>query len=450
MRSLSSTTFQRDSYNLNLTGLRRGLASLFTRPVRPLGTLAAALLVMTDASSTSADEVIHWNQIATDATTAAKTDPLTESRVFAIMHVAIHDALNSIEPRYEPYQLKKSAAPGASIEAAIAAAAHDTLVVVFPAAKSTFETAMEETLRTLPENLQRRAGLEIGQMSAKAILTARENDGANRTVQYTPGTEPGQYCPTPPDFTSAFFPHWGSITPFVLNSCAQFRPVEPPAVKSPRALADIAEVKVIGGINSVTRTAEQSEIARYWYENSPRGWNRIAREVAPAQHLNVWENARLFALVNLAMADGFVAGFECKYHYNYWRPVTAIRQSGDNEWLSYLWTPPVPDYPSTHMVLGAAAATVMARFFNTDLISFSMTSGEPNPGITRKFWSFSEAARENGASRILCGIHFRTAVEVGYAQGERVGEWVFEHALRPAKPGPATTPSLSLAEDVHK
>jgi hypothetical protein len=298
---------------------------------------------------------------------------------------------------------------------------------------------MEETLRALPDSLQKTAGLEVGQMSAKAILAARDNDGANRTVQYTPGTQPGEYCPTPPDFKPAFLPHWGGVAPFVLKSSAQFRPAEPPAVKSPRALADIAEVKAIGGINSITRTAEQSEIARYWYENSTQGWNRIAREVSSAQHLNVWENARLFALVSLAMADGFIAGFEAKYHYNYWRPVTSIRESGDAEWLSFLWTPPVPDYPSTHTVLGAAAATVMARFFNTDLVCFAMTSGQPNGGITRKFWSFSEAARENGASRILCGIHFRTAVNAGYALGERVGAWVFEHALLPSGAKPTIT-----------
>jgi membrane-associated phospholipid phosphatase len=149
------------------------------------------------------------------------------------------------------------------------------------------------------------------------------------------------------------------------------------------------------------------------------------------------------------MADGFIGGFESKYYYNYWRPVTAIRERGDSEWLSYLWTPPVPDYPSTHTVLGAAAATVMARFFNTDLVSFSMTSGAPYPGITRKFWSFSEAARENGASRILAGIHFRTAVNEGYMQGERIGTWAFEHALRPANPQPVLTASPVAEKAVH-
>jgi YHS domain-containing protein/membrane-associated phospholipid phosphatase len=415
--------------------------SLVVRSVQTIVILAAALLALIVANRASADEVTRWNQIATDASTTPNTDPLTETRIFAILHVAIHDAVNAAESRYEPYLQRTSPVPGASVEAAIAGAAHDTLVALLPESKVSYDAAMEETLRTVTDDSRKTAGLQVGRAAAAAILKARENDGANRTVQYTPGTKPGEYCPTPPDFTPAFKPNWGSVTPFVLTSSAQFRPPEPPVVNSPSALADIEEVKIIGGSKSVTRTAEQSEIARYWFENSPRGWNRIAREVAAARQFDVWENARLFALVNLAMADGFIGGFECKYHYNYWRPVTAIRERGDSEWLSYLWTPPVPDYPSTHTVLGAAAATVMARFFNTDLVSFSMTSGAPYPNITRKFWSFSEAARENGASRILAGIHFRTAVNEGYIQGARIGEWVFTNALRPANPRPAITVS---------
>ena len=404
--------------------------------------MAIALLAVTVVGRASVDEVARWNQIATDATTVANTNPLTESCIFAILHVAIHDAVNAVESRYEPYLPRSSPAPaGASVEAAIAGAAHDTLVALLPDSKVSFDAALEEKLRTVSDDSRKVAGLEIGRAAAAAILKARENDGQNRTVEYTPGTKPGDYRPTPPDFTPAGMVQWGSVTPFVLKSAAQFRCPEPPAVDSSRALADLEEVKTIGGTKSVTRTAEQSEIARYWYENSPRGWNRIAREVSAARQFDVWENARLFALVNLVMADGYIAGFESKYYYNYWRPVTAIREDGDSEWLSYLWTPPVPDYPSNHTVEGAAVATVMARFFNTDLISFSMTSGAPYPGITRKFWSFSEAARENGASRVLCGIHFTSAVNAGYIQGERIGEWAFEHALRPANPPPASTAS---------
>ena len=415
---------------------------LTVRSIETIAALTAVLLPITVASRASADEVTRWNQIATDASAAANTNPLAESCVFAIVHVAIHDAVNAVEPRYEPYQPGMSPAPaGASVEAAIAGAAHDTLVALLPDSKVSFDAALEQTLRTVTDDSRKAAGLEVGRAAAAAILAVRKNDGQNRTVEYAPGTKPGDYRPTPPDFKPAALAHWGSVTPFVLKSSAQFRCPEPPAVDSPLALAEIEEVKAIGGSKSVTRTPEQSEIGRYWYENSPQGWNRIAREVLATRQFDVWENARLFALVNLAMADGYIAGFEDKYYYNYWRPVTVIRERGDSEWLSYLPTPPVPDYPSNHTVEGAAAATVMARFFNTDFISFSMTSGAPYPGITRKFWSLSEAARENGASRVLCGIHFSTAVSAGYTQGERIGEWVFEHSLRPASPPPASTAS---------
>ena len=421
--------------------------------VRSIGIKAimgTALLAVTVVGRASADEVTRWNKIATDASAVANTNPLVESCVFAILHVAIHDAVNAVESRYEPFQPRTSPAPaGASVEAAIAGAAHATLVALLPDSKASFDAALEETLRSGADDSRKAAGLEVGRSAAAAILAARENDGQKRTVEYTPGTKPGEYRPTPPDFKPAAMTQWGSVMPFVLKSSAQFRCPEPPPVNSSRDLADLEEVKAIGGSKSVMRTAEQSEIGRYWYESSPQGWNRIAREVSAARQFDFWENARLFALVNLAMADGYIAGFEDKYYYNYWRPVTAIRERGDSEWLSYLPTPPVPDYPSNHTVEGAAAATVMARFFNTDFISFSMTSGAPYPGITRKFWSFSEAARENGASRILCGIHFATAVNAGYIQGERIGEWVYEHALRPAKPQPAITASPASEKTEH-
>ena len=435
--------------SISNSNYRLGAKHLTVRWIR-INAMAAALLAITVAGRASVDEVARWNQVATDATIAAKTNPLAESRIFAILHVAIHDAVNAVDPRYEPYQPRTSPAPaGASAEAAIAGAAHATLVVLLPDSKATFDLALEETLRAITDEPRRTAGLEVGRTAAAAILTARQNDGENRTVEYTPGTKPGDYRPTAPDFKPAALVQWGSVTPFVLKSADQFRCPEPPAVNSSRALADLEEVKAIGGSKSATRTAEQSEIGRYWYESSPQGWNRIAREVLAPRQFDVWENARLFALLNLALADGYIAGFDSKYFYNYWRPVTAIREGGDSEWLSCLPTPPVPDYPSTHTVEGAAAAAVLTRFFNTDFISFSMTSGAPYPGITRKFWSFSEAARENGASRILCGIHFSTAVNAGYIQGERIGEWAFENALRPAKPQPAITASAGSEKTEH-
>ncbi len=405
-----------------------------------------AVLLLVASITASADEIVRWNRVATDAAAAAQTDPMTESRIFTILHIAIHDAVNAIDRRYEPYRAQTLLVPGASTDAAIAAAAHATLIQLMPAAKSTFDAAYEEALQKIADGEAKKRGLEIGRQAAATILAARKNDGSDQTVTRAPGTKPGEYRPTPPDFTPAFFAHWANVTPFVMKSSAQFRPVPPPAINSAQAVADLKEVKSIGAEKSVTRTAEQSEIARFWYENSTQGWNRIAREVAIAQELNVVENARLFALVNLAMADGFIGGFEAKYHYNYWRPATAIRETGDSSWINYLWTPPVPDYPSTHMVLGTAAAAVLERFFGTDFVNFTMTSGAPYPGITRKFWSFSEAARENGASRVLAGIHFSTAVNAGYLQGSRIGAWVFEQALRPVSAPKALPVSAASAE----
>jgi hypothetical protein len=381
-----------------------------------------------------AGEVERWNRVATDAAIAEQMDPLNESRVFAIVHAAIHNALNAIDRRYEPYRANVITVPtGASPEAAAAAAAHAALVELMPARKKDFDAALAQSFAQMPDKQAASAGRQVGMEAAAALIAQRRDDGANRTVKYVPGKKPGDYRPTPPDFTPAALVQWGAVRPFVLVSSSQFRPTPPLAPSSTRARKEIEDVRVIGGKASAIRTTEQSEIARFWYESSPQGWNRIAREVAVARRLDEWESARLLALVNFAMADGFIGGFEAKYHYNYWRPATAVWETGDATWLPYLDTPPVPDYPSTHTVLGAAAATALARYFGTDFVSFSMTSGAPYAGITRKFWSFSEAARENGASRVLAGIHFATAVRAGYEQGERIGAWTYERSLRPVR-----------------
>ena len=380
-----------------------------------------------------AGEVVRWNRLATDAAVAEQTDPLTESRVFAITHAAMHDALNAIDRRYEPYREGVAAAPGALPEAAVAAAAHAALIELMPARKADFDLQFAETIAQIKDKRAAAAGMQVGRQAAARLLALRRDDGASRPVAHPAGTKAGEYRPTPPDFTPALFAHWGKVQPFVLKSSSQFRPAAPLAPTSARARAEIEEVRAIGGKTSALRSAEQSEISRYWYESSPQGWNRVAREVEAARGLDEWQSARLFALVNLAMAEGYIGGFEAKYHFNYWRPATAIRESGDASWLPDLDTPPVPDYPSTHTVLGAAAAAVLARFFDTDMVSFSMTSGAPYAGITRRFWSFSEAAQENGASRILAGIHFATAVRAGYVQGDLIGAWTYDRALRPVR-----------------
>jgi hypothetical protein len=401
-------------------------------------TVAAFLLsLLLLAPHARAGEVARWNRIATDAAVGEQIDPLSESRIFAIVQAAVHDALNAIDRRYESYKPHAAAPRGALPEIAVAAAAHTTLSALIPVRKPVFDAALAEALEKANDRQAAFAGLKAGRQAAAMLLAARGDDGANRAVARAGGAKAGEYRPTPPDFTPAFAAQWGQIQPFVLKSSAQFRPVPPYAPKSDRAMADINEVRAIGGKTSNVRNTEQSEISRFWYESSPQGWNRVTRVVAADRNLGEWESARLFALVNLAMADGYIAGFEAKYHYYYWRPATAIRENigstGDKSWLSDLDTPPLPDYPSNHTVEGAAVATILARFFGTDFVAFSMTSGAPYPGITRHFWSFSEAAQENGASRILAGIHFPNAVRAGYLQGEQIGAWTYERALRPVR-----------------
>ncbi|HET9942042.1 MAG TPA: vanadium-dependent haloperoxidase, partial [Terriglobia bacterium] len=235
-------------------------------------------------------------------------------------------------------------------------------------------------------------------------------------------------------------PGWGFVTPFVLQAGTQFGPSGPPALSGPQWARDYNEVKDVGSLNSVIRTEDQEDIARFWYEPSTHGWSRIARIVAESQLLDTWQTARLLALAHAAMADGFISGFRTKYEFDFWRPVTAIR-AGDTDgndatipdpaWSSLLNTPNLPEYASVHAVLGGAAADIMRRFFKHDDVPFTMTSGNPFPGRVRSYTSFSQAAEENGNSRIYAGIHFRTAVEDGLRQGDQIGGFVFTHILRP-------------------
>jgi membrane-associated phospholipid phosphatase len=395
-------------------------------------TMTALLAPAAARAEAPTDQIVHWNEVATAATGAIQMDPLTESRVLATLHLAMYDAVNAIVRRYQPYAFFETAPAEASADAAIATAARDVLVALMPAQAAVYEHAYTAALEGIDADPQARdRGVGVGRLAAQAMLARRADDGANRPVAYTPRQVAGDYRPTPPDLTPAMFAHWGAVTPFALTSSQQFRPAPPPAPDSPQARAEVAEIRRLGGATSVVRTDEQSQIAKYWYENSTLGWNRIARAIAIARPMDLPKRARLFALVNVAMADGFIAGFEAKYHYRFWRPVTAIRAAGDAEWAAFLPTPPVPDHPSTHTVLGAAAARAMARALGTDLVSFAMESGAPYAGIRRQFYSLSSAARENGASRMLAGIHFKSAVEAGLVLGEQVGDWTADTVLRP-------------------
>ena len=386
----------------------------------------------------SADVVTQWNKVATDATAAAGIDPLAESRIIAIMHIAIHDAVNVLDRRYEPYIFRTSA-PGTAPEAAVASAGREVLLALVPGQNIAIEAAYSRTLAGVTNEDARTSGVSTGRLAAIRILSERANDGSATVVLVTPGQNPGEWRPTAPGFFPGFRAGWGTVRPFGLRTSSQFRPDPPFNVNSPEFTTSYAEVKEIGGTASTNRTEEQSTIARYWYENSPQGWNRIARTVAEQKNQNSWDNARLFALMNVALADGYIANFEAKYYYNFWRPITAITGGdtdgnpdtvGDTTWAAYLETPPVPDYPSGHSTVGAAAARALEHAFSSDFIPFSMTSGAPYAGITRRFWSFSEAAHENAASRVLAGIHFWHASRSGIRQCEQIADYIYANLFK--------------------
>lgn len=412
---------------------------------RILSAATAALTltaVAAHAQSTSypgpANAVVRWNSVALDAFAPTEgTNSLVQSRTLAIFHAAIHDAVNAIDRRYESYTPGLPASSSASLDAVVASAAREVLVTLLPDQAALVDREYTRALTAVPDGAPKTAGIATGLASARATITRRQSDGADQATEpvYVPRPVPGDYQFTPP-FNFAGVPGWGRVKPFVVNP-TEYAVEGPQKLSSVQYARDLEYVKAFGHVASQTRTREQSEIARFWYEDSPLGWNRIASNAIQRRGLDSWTAARVFALVNFAMADGFIVGFEAKYRFRFWRPETAIRAAAtdgnprteaDTAWQPFLITPPVPDYPSTHTVLGWAAAEVLSELLG-DRVRFDTTS-LTLPNVTRSFRGFSEAAEENGQSRIYAGIHFRHAVRDGRRQGRSVGRDVAE-ALPP-------------------
>jgi hypothetical protein len=456
------------------------MAAVVRRILRPLAVATAlALALAVPASGPTAraadpphpaqapaapNAVVAWNDHAAAAARAACVapfdNPLHESRMYAIMHVAVHDALNAISRRSQAYAYRGTAR-GASPEAAVAAAARTSLlgalsditgpfVPCHDAAVAVVERSYTEALKDIPDGPAKLQGLAVGKKSAYTILARRARDGSDTPLvvsDFPQGDQPGEYrfIADGPQF--AFAPRWGEVTPFVRRT-DRIR-VEPPyRLRSAAYARDLEEVQRLGGDGTTTasaRTAEQTEIALFWKENSPHQWNRAARDLAVDHRLDLWESARMFGLLNLAMADGYVATFKVKYDLLFWRPVTAIRladtdgndrTTADPGWTPLREIPPIPDHDSGHAVEGGAAAAALRGYFGTDRLSFSLCSYtvaentcEDDSPLTRHFTRLSQAAEENAWSRVLIGYHFRHATTVGLDHGTAIGERVVAHAL---------------------
>jgi hypothetical protein len=376
-----------------------------------------------------------------------------------MVHTAIYDAVNSISQTHNPYHISMAADPTTSREAAAAQAAYQVLLGLYPANQAKYETALANSLSAVPDGPSKVAGVNLGTAVGNAILAHRANDHSNDVVAYTPGTDPGNWNPTPPAMGPALLPGWGLVTPFAMTSGSQFRSVDgPPELTSAEFTASFNEVKELGSATSATRTADQSAIAQFWADGGgtstpPGHWNRIAQTVAEAQGNTIDENARMFALLNIAGADAAIACWDNKFTFNDWRPVTAIRNgdldgnpdtAADPAWSSFIPTPPFPSYTSGHSTFSGAAATILADFFGTDDISFT-SSAEGFAVADRSFDSFSEAAMEAMNSRLYGGIHWRYDNEDGLASGVALGQYVAENILQPVPEPTAVGLSVVMA-----
>jgi membrane-associated phospholipid phosphatase len=383
-----------------------------------------------------ADVVTDWNNAALDAIRAGHTAPPIASRSLAILHVSIYDAVNGIARTHEPYLVPSAVPASASREASASAAAHEALVNLFPASASSFDALHVAILATIPDGPHKTAGIVWGEFVANQILAARANDGSNAIVPPPGGSSPGIWVPTPPAFLPYLLPQWGFVVPFAMSNSSQFRPPGPPALDSQQYAADYNEVKELGAAVGSTRTEDQTQIALFWAdgagtETAPGHWNSIAQIIADARGNTLEENARLFALLNIAMADAAICAWDAKYTFDFWRPVTAIAFAEPQlNWMSFIVTPPFPDYTSGHSTISAAAATVLPLFYGTEDLPFT-TGSDFLPGVYRSFSTCLDAAEEAAASRIYGGIHFRTASEDGLQAGMSIGQWTFTRYLQP-------------------
>jgi hypothetical protein len=400
------------------------------------------------SSVVRADAVTDWNAIAIQAIAGSPSHPgATAVLDSAMVQAAVYDAVEAINGRFRPYHVHIPGATG-SPAAAVAKATHDVLVSRFPLLTGSLDKTYHDYLAThgLSES---DPGVAVGQKAAAGIIALRANDGSFplNPAPFTGGTDPGVWRPTPsylpgppPSNSPALAPWLATVTPFTLTSPSQFRAVPPPSLKSKRYAIAFNEVKAMGAASNSARTPAQTDLGLFWFASYQVLWNQVLRDIATAHVHNIDDSARLFALANLAMADAIITAWDTKFHYVFWRPVTAIHDAdndgnretdSDANWQPLINTPNYPDYTSGANNISGAATRALALFFGTDEMTFSATTTNPAAlQQVRTFNRFSDAAAEVVNARIYEGIHFRFADVQARKQGRHVAQWVFSHFLR--------------------
>src|SRR2546430_7751839 len=398
---------------------------------------SSALATGANGSRSSGAIVIAWNKELLHIVQTPGAQPATihPTRSYAILHAAIYDAVVSITRDAPPYLFSVNAPSTARADAAAAQAGHDTLVALYPKWKAALDQQLASELAAIPNGSGKQQGIQVGHAVAARLLAIRATDGSAVTPQpFVPGNQPGNYQLTPPKFAAPVFTNWGNVTPFVLNTAAQFRPEPPPALTSQAYAQALNEVKSLGQNTSTTRTPDQTVIGKFWGGPIWNTWNEIAENAALAHHTNLESTARLFAVLNLSFAASAIAFYDAKYHYQLWRPITAIRLAdtdgnpatiGDPTWTPLAPTALDPSYPGAHSTISSAGATALSAFFgNQDQIR---VTSDVLPGVVRTFASYNDVATEAGLSRIFAGQHTRIDHEAGLQLGHNVAQFVISH-----------------------
>jgi len=397
-------------------------------------TALSLCVLLNPAWARASNSVERWNIAMTDHAAGQPPPgipPFVEARAFAMAHIAMLDAIRDATRSHEP----------ASVDAAVAAAAYYVLVPEFaPFGPNSFASLYQSELAAIPDGSAETRGVAMGRAAAAEMLASRADEDIFAAIgaPYTPGTKPGDYQPTPP-IGMVVGAGWSTLRTFAVRSPRQFRVPRPYMLRSLEYAMDVNEIELFGKAAGSGRTTDQTAIAFYWYENSSFAWNRIARSLSG--RLSLLDHARLFAALNAAISDAYMTSLESKFYYNFWRPITAIREAdtdgnpltaADEAWEPAFVTPPVPDYPSAHAAAGGAAAEVIGAFVGRNRSLTHVSTTGPISGVpgaqTRSFSSLQHAAMENAYSRMLVGIHFRLACTVGLEQGREIGRYVLEQA----------------------
>ena len=375
------------------------------------------------------DAVTYWNEVASSVTTSWRAP--------TIAHLAMHDALNSINSRFERYATNDRAPSDTSPDAAVAAAAHRVLNRLVPEASTAIADAYAQSLAAIPPGPARDQGIALGERIGDAMINLRSSDGFDMPASYNPAPGTGVWQPTPPAFAPAATPEWATMRPFAIVSPWQFRPDPPPALTSEVYTRDYNEIRQLGSFNSVSRSQDQTDAALYWAQFTQPAYNRIARAAVANRNLDLWERARVFALVNLANSDANFAAWDAKYAYGFWRPITAI-QNGDADgnaatgadanWQPLRPTPNHPDYVAGHTTSAGAVIRVLQLLLDTDDVPTTTVGGF---SVTRTFSTLSGIVDDVILGRVAIGVHFRFSCITGARLGRQVGQYTFRHYLQP-------------------